>query len=65
MSVSFPAYEFLTLFLIFLFVGVPLIVFMTDMLHLHPGLAVPIAFLLSVFIGLFLLSRKAKQSRTR
>ena len=54
MSVVLPGSDVIKTFIIFLFVGVPLIVFLTDYLKIHPGIAVAIAFILSIFTSIWL-----------
>ena len=54
MSVTLPGSDVIKTFIIFLFIGVPLIVFMTDYLRIQPGLAVAAAFILSIFISMWL-----------
>ena len=54
MSVALPGSDIIKTFIIFLFVGVPLIVFLTDYLKIHPGIAVAIAFMLSIFTSIWL-----------
>ena len=54
MSVTLPGSDVIKTFIIFLFLGVPLIVFLTDYLKIHPGLAVAAAFTLSILTSLWL-----------
>ena len=54
MSVVLPGSEIIKTFIIFLFLGVPIIVFLTDYLKIHPGIAVAIAFILSIFTSIWL-----------
>jgi len=54
MSVVLPGSDVIKTFMIFLFLGVPLIVFLTDHLKIHPGIAVAIAFILSIFTSIWL-----------
>ena len=53
MSVALPGSDIIKTFIIFLFLGVPLIVFLTDYLKIHPGLAVAAAFILSIFVSIW------------
>jgi len=53
-SVTLPGSDIVKTFIIFLFLGVPLIVFLTDYLKIHPGLAVAAAFTLSILTSLWL-----------
>ncbi|MEM3426126.1 MAG: hypothetical protein QXW42_04175 [Thermofilum sp.] len=66
MSVRIPSISsgFIYLFLIFLFIGVPLLVYLTQSLKLHPGLAVAISFLLSMLLGTFMFSCLGGRRRT-
>ena len=54
MSIILPGSDIIKTFIIFLFIGVPLIVFLTDYLNIHPGIAVAIAFILSIFTSIWL-----------
>lgn len=54
MSIILPGSDIIKTFIIFLFLGVPLIVFLTDYLKIHPGIAVAIAFILSIFTSIWL-----------
>ena len=54
MSVVLPGSDVIKTFMIFLFLGVPLIVFLTDHLKIHPGIAVAVAFMLSIFTSIWL-----------
>lgn len=54
MSIILPGSDVIKTFIIFLFLGVPLIVFLTDYLKIHPGLAVAAAFILSIFASIWL-----------
>jgi len=53
-SVTLPGSDIIKTFMVFLFLGVPLIVFLTDYLKIHPGLAVAVAFILSILTSLWL-----------
>lgn len=54
MSITLPGSDVIRAFIVFLFLGVPLIVFMTEHLKLHPGLAVAAAFTLSILVSIWL-----------
>jgi len=54
MSIVLPGSDIIKTFIIFLFLGVPLIVFLTDYLKIHPGLAVAAAFTLSILTSIWL-----------
>ena len=54
MSIALPGSDVIKTFIVFLFLGVPLIVFLTDYLKIHPGLAVAAAFTLSILTSIWL-----------
>ena len=52
MSIRMPSSQIFIAYLLFLFIGIPLIVFLTDQLHLPPGIAVAVGFLISIIIAI-------------
>jgi len=54
MSVALLGSDIVKTFMIFLFLGVPLMVFLTGYLEIHPGIAVAAAFILSIFTSIWL-----------